>query len=279
MTIALRANNDGTATVIVGGQTRMTFDASGNILGSVTPPYADSSTKLATTSFVGNRSRGYKDTPVISASTVLTANDVGKNIICNINTSSVTVTLPSYVGLAPGSVITLNVGDSFTTGNNRLNIVPVGGQSIFGSSQVSWTNANALVLGTGERAEIVFNGVVWQLVDSPILLGLGGPTFQGVNSVSGYKKLPGGLILQWGQADNVASATSTAVYPIPFPNGAFQVVACGFQVAQAQAYATVTSTSNNDSFAWTAWFAFSGSAPVLSSQTGQVRCKYVAIGN
>lgn len=39
---------------------------------------------------------------------------------------------------------------------------------------------------------------------------------------TGYLKLPGGLIMQWGQADFGASATSgTVTFPISFPNLGF----------------------------------------------------------
>ena len=51
--------------------------------------------------------------------------------------------------------------------------------------------------------------------------------FQGANRShlqSGYQKLPGGLILQWGNA-TTDSVGTTHSYPIAFPNGVFQVVA------------------------------------------------------
>lgn len=43
---------------------------------------------------------------------------------------------------------------------------------------------------------------------------------------SGYQKLPGGLIVQWGTAQhtsNAGSGWSTAAFPIAFPTGVFQV--------------------------------------------------------
>ena len=52
--------------------------------------------------------------------------------------------------------------------------------------------------------------------------------FQGSNmshAASGYQKLPGGLILQWGQATTSASADITVVFPVAFPTGVFSITA------------------------------------------------------
>lgn len=96
---------------------------------------------------------------------------------------------------------------------------------------------------------------------------------------SGWQRLPGGLIIQWGQADNAASATSTANYPIAFPNSCLQVSASGFQVAgNVQAYVTINGVANSGFFTWQAFYANGGTAPSLASIAGQVRCKYIAIG-
>lgn len=121
-------------------------------------------------------------------------------------------------------------------------------------------------------------------------LGLGelvlAGTITGSFDTNGYLMIPviiGGvkkdLIVQWGQGNNTASATSQISYPIPFPNKVFQVVAMGFQVAgNQQSYVTLNSTAPLDRFTWNGFFAAGGSAPVLSTQAGQVSCRYIAIG-
>lgn len=60
----------------------------------------------------------------------------------------------------------------------------------------------------------------------------------GVFDTNGYLTIPaiiGGdkrtLIIQWGQGNNTASATSQTSFPIQFPTKVFQVVASGYQVA------------------------------------------------
>lgn len=121
-------------------------------------------------------------------------------------------------------------------------------------------------------------------------LGLGelalAGTMTGVFDTNGYLKVPaiiGGvkktLIIQWGQGNNTASATSQTSYPIPFPEKVFQVIPIGFQVAgNQQSYVTLNSTTPLDKFTWNGFFASGGTAPSLSSQAGQVSCRYIVIG-
>ncbi|WP_220703983.1 gp53-like domain-containing protein [Citrobacter braakii] len=121
-------------------------------------------------------------------------------------------------------------------------------------------------------------------------LGLGelalAGTMTGVFDTNGYLKVPaiiGGvkktLIIQWGQGNNTPSATSQTSYPIPFPEKVFQVIPIGFQVAgNQQSYVTLNSTTPLDKFTWNGFFASGGTAPSLSSQAGQVSCRYIVIG-
>ncbi|MEF9890855.1 MULTISPECIES: gp53-like domain-containing protein [unclassified Citrobacter] len=121
-------------------------------------------------------------------------------------------------------------------------------------------------------------------------LGLGelalAGTITGVFDTNGYMKIPaiiGGvkktLIIQWGQGNNTPSATSQTSYPIPFPEKVFQVIPIGFQVAgNQQSYVTLNSTTPLDKFTWNGFFASGGTAPALSSQAGQVSCRYIVIG-
>lgn len=48
--------------------------------------------------------------------------------------------------------------------------------------------------------------------------------FSGTKSVSGYQKLPGGLIIQWGAATGTTGNIAGA-YPMAFPNAALQAIA------------------------------------------------------
>lgn len=123
-----------------------------------------------------------------------------------------------------------------------------------------------------------------------INLGLGdvalAGTMSGVFDNNGYLTVPaiiGGvkrtLIIQWGQGNNTASATSQTSYTIPFPTKVFQVVAMGYQVAaNVQAYVTLNNIGRADYFTWQAFYANGGTAPSLASIAGQVSCRFIAIG-
>ena len=111
-------------------------------------------------------------------------------------------------------------------------------------------------------------------------------TMTGVFDTNGYLKVPAiidcvkkTLIIQWGQGNNTPSATSQTSYPIPFPEKVFQVIPIGFQVAgNQQSNVTLNSTTPLDKFTWNGFFASGGTAPSLSSQAGQVSCRYIVIG-
>jgi len=107
----------------------------------------------------------------------------------------------------------------------------------------------------------------------------------GVIDTNGYITIPiiiGGVkrtvIVQWGQANNAASATTITTYPLPFPNACLQVVACGYQISgNTQSYAVVNNLGKTQ-FSWNGFYANGGSAPALASVVGFVSCRYIAIG-
>lgn len=64
-------------------------------------------------------------------------------------------------------------------------------------------------------------------------------SFAGVFATSGYQKLPGGLIIQWGWA-STSTAGTTHNYPIAFPNSAFVVLSSDSWVSSLEYIATQT---------------------------------------
>ena len=95
--------------------------------------------------------------------------------------------------------------------------------------------------------------------------------------MNGYQYLPGGLILQWGNAPCEDQRTTASKFPIPFPNECLMVIVCGYQVAGTyQAYA-VANGDWYDKFSWNAFYAQSGNIPVLAA-AGQVTARFLAIG-
>lgn len=228
MSIAFRANNDGSAVVLVNGQPRMTFDPSGNIVGTTTPPFSDSSLKMANTEFVKNSAGSFKTARVLSSATStsypLTSSDVGTVFVANVDANNITITLPPLSSVGTGACIRVNVGGS--SSSFRLRVAPSGSDVIFGGSGFSYLNASPAIMGSGEYIEVVNNGSQWSIVDSTLTYDYGGTVFAGNNAVSGWRRLAGGTILQWGLSSVIpASGLGSTLYPIPFPAQVYAVVA------------------------------------------------------
>ncbi|MBT1966081.1 hypothetical protein KK009_03395 [Enterobacter hormaechei subsp. hoffmannii] len=97
-------------------------------------------------------------------------------------------------------------------------------------------------------------------------------SFTASRATTGWQKLPGGLIIQWGQAATNTSSLVTVAYPIPFPNNVFQVIGSCLDVNNADIVAINSTDGVN--FNLVAWVATSGS--VLRTTTP---VKWIAIGN
>jgi len=51
-------------------------------------------------------------------------------------------------------------------------------------------------------------------------------SFAGLNELNGWRRLPGGLIIQWGQTTMGPDSPVLANFSIPFPSVAFVVLGC-----------------------------------------------------
>lgn len=98
---------------------------------------------------------------------------------------------------------------------------------------------------------------------------------------NGYIAFPswlGGLVVQWGAISNVANASTSTNFTMSFPNNSLAVVLVGFQgTGNQQAYAVLNSQAKS-SFVWSGFHAVGGSAPILSTVSGQVQGRYIAVG-
>lgn len=93
-------------------------------------------------------------------------------------------------------------------------------------------------------------------------------------SVSGWQKLPGGLIIQWGQVLSNSGGFAPWTYPIAFSTACFHVYATPFVGASANNF-TLTEIGNPGLTAVTTACYVNG---VQSSTAGQVGVRYLAIG-
>ena len=87
-------------------------------------------------------------------------------------------------------------------------------------------------------------------------------------SANGYQKLPGGVIIQWGQVGGVGVGGTTATYAIAFPNNAFVTVP----------YVSV-STGPVTQFVNSVATATPKSTIIFALNTGTAAVGYIAIGN
>ena len=97
-------------------------------------------------------------------------------------------------------------------------------------------------------------------------------SFNASRASTGWQKLPGGLIIQWGQAATNASSLVAVPYPIPFPNNVFQVVGSCIDVNNADIVAINSTDGVN--FNLVAWVASTGSVTRTTTPV-----KWIAIGN
>ena len=99
-------------------------------------------------------------------------------------------------------------------------------------------------------------------------------SFSASLSVSGWQKLPGGLIIQWGQVLSNSGGFAPWTYPIAFSTACFHVYATPFVGASANNF-TLTEIGNPGLTAVTTACYVNG---VQSSTAGQVGVRYLAIG-
>lgn len=137
-----------------------------------------------------------------SANYTVVAADMGKFFTIS---GSTTISLTAAATL--GANFSFSIRNS---GVNSVTIDPNGVETIDGVASVS--------LIPGETCFVICDGASWITVaraSNPFAVN------QSL-AASGYQKLPGGLVLQWGVTSSVANgAGRTATFPIAFPTAAF----------------------------------------------------------
>lgn len=179
-----------------------------------TPAQFDNDTSLATTEFVQRALGNFSAYAALSNAQVLDSGAIGK--FHNISAGVTSFTLPSLSGLPTGaSVSFINTSNADCTINRS------------GTDTIATNNStvNSLVVKNGDSVIFVkATASLWFAIGTAALQG--SASFSSSIAASGYQKLPSGLIIQWGNAGNIASASSVAVtYPIAFPNGALSASA------------------------------------------------------
>jgi hypothetical protein len=168
-----------------------------------TPAQFDNSNKGASTAFVKQAIGSMAGMSAYSATTTQPKTDFGKLI--EVSGAAFTLTLPSVVGITPGSLIKyINQGAATVTlsPSSGSFYIPVTGTS------ASWS------LISGQSITVIWDGANFIIVD-----GIGGALL----SASGYQKMPSGLIIQWGAAAFTGVTSLAVTFPIAFTAGVYQI--------------------------------------------------------
>lgn len=183
----------------------------------VTPPQFDNDTSLATTEFVQRALGNHSGCRLLSASTSLTAADVGKLLIAQ-GAGSIVVTLPLLSTVPDGAVVEVQSQSA-----NSVSVAPQG------PGVITVSNINnaltSIAVGDGESLYLVrVSATKWGAVSGNAALKYAAQFGSSLAS-AGYQKLPSGLILQWGRVTKDAGSSSkTFTFPIAFPNSCLLVV-------------------------------------------------------
>lgn len=204
------------ALALAGGIMSGPVTLSGGDIG-VTLPQFDSSTEIATAAFVQRALGNFSGRQSLTASAAIPASSAGLMLVDAASGSAASYTLPAANAVPAGAAINLQSINSFGCNVLRAgtDVINVGGPS--GNNQLT-----SIILKVGDTITLVSDGTGTWFVQS----GTAQLPFSGLfgNSLvsSGYQKLPGGLILQWGTVTaNAAAATgweTTFTLPVTFPN-------------------------------------------------------------
>ena len=214
--VKFHTSNSGAATLAVSGLTAKgikQYDASGAKVAAVikTSQLADVEYDGSDWVIVDPIPAGIAASSVqtITATGTLPAAVVGGTAIIN-SASATTQTLPAANTVSAGGRIELmNIGAGLATisraGTDTIN--PNG------------TTVTSMVLGKGDTLTLESNGGNgWYAVGGSAQLGFSG-AFGAAITGSGYQKLPGGLIIQWGRGQS-----GTYTFPIAFPNAVLRII-------------------------------------------------------
>jgi hypothetical protein len=140
----------------------------------------------------------------VNTTSSLLLSDVGSSI--ELNANAITVTLPAIASVPFGGAITFRSNNFCTLKGNAAE--PIATEA---------GPANTLAISPGETLVLVSVGSTWYRM----LTGFGGTAFGSSKSGTGYQKLPGGLIIQWGTTGVINSGSSLASsFAIAFPTAA-----------------------------------------------------------
>lgn len=246
-----------TDTAIIMGAIGVEFQWAGGLNGP-TPDRFDNSRKRASTEFVRGALGSLPGMTQLTAGATLDASHIGRGIVCG-GAGPYSVVLP-FANACPAGSGLLIVAQSATVTITRAgtNAISIGAQN----------SLTSFVLGAGDWCYLCnLNGTdTWMVMSGTPLLraGLTSGVFGASIGLSGYQKLPSGLIIQWGQFTHSGSASGGLglTFPVSFSNTNYQLTGIetgatptvGFSFQRASA-SQVTMYTNNASAVYMSWIA------------------------
>ncbi|AOJ62779.1 hypothetical protein WJ32_10130 [Burkholderia ubonensis] len=220
-----------------------------------TPVQFDNGTKLATMAALMRDRFGFSGFMYYNGSAALPPAVLGSVIDCAVGAGPYTLMLPALAASMAGSAIKF------------VSYSPSAVTISTGSAVKIWLGVNggnsgtAITLQNGDSATLITDGYGWFVIDGSVLLPATA-LFGSSLAPSGYQKLPGGLIIQWGAIGNVTTSATTANFPLAFQLAVYSV--------------SLTATSNSAVAATLVSASTTAISAVVSS--GNVAVGYVAIG-
>lgn len=150
-----------------------------------------------------------------TTTSTMSAADAGKVIILG-GGGSYTVTLPS------GAAMPANGAFHFFGQGATVTILRAGTDVISIGSATGGSSVTSFAMSGSDFCTIVWRAGGWTVISGTPLFAQGGGSFSASTGVSGYQKLPSGVILQWGiwTASATPGVASAVTFPIAFPNAA-----------------------------------------------------------
>ncbi|WP_310625813.1 gp53-like domain-containing protein [Limnohabitans sp.] len=135
----------------------------------------------------------------------------------------------------------------------------------------------AAVIAANQLADIEYDGIDFVILD-PLPASLASLGFAGAKATSGYQKLPGGLIIQWGVAAAASNSSGYAdvTFPIAFPGAVLSVY--GFYSASGTTAGGGCFCTAASSFATTTTCRIWTYSSSFSTPSGGNTPSYLAIG-
>jgi hypothetical protein len=199
-----------------------------------TPAQFDNSTLVSTTAFVNQAIGNFSNGISYTANANIAPTVAGAWVY--FNAANITLKLPLLASCAEGTAI-------YFSGNGVSgNTIGVQGSDVIFAGSVH--DITSMALNPNDTAIFVNKTQAWYLLAGEARLSYS--AFPSSIGISGYLKLPGGLVYQWGSATTSGTVDVTVTYPIAFPTGCLNIVFGAPNITSAGGFICGNTTNVNN---------------------------------